>query len=262
MRNVLLLPALCYAKRCDICDLQLFGEGGAGGAAAATAAGTGETTGEAPAAQNGGAQNGRDAAAPCTPEQAAADTPCPPSETSASAPDKTAEFEKLIRGEYKEQFAAKTQHILSQRFRENKAQAAQSDEQARRAAAQRENAAEAICRDWQRQSESLKATYPKFELSSEVKGPAFAALLKAGVPLKTAYEACHLEELLGGAMQYTADKVAAATAARLARRAARPSENGTTARAGAVMRRDVSQLSRTECEAIERRVAHGERIRF
>ncbi len=262
MRNLSLLPALCCAKRCDIFSLQLFGEGGAGGAAAA---GAGETTGEAPAAQSGDAQNGRDAAAPDTSErtsQAAAKAPCPPMEASASEPDKTAEFEKLIRGEYKEQFTAKTQRILAQRFRENKAQTAQSDEETRRAAAQRENAAEAICRDWQRQSESLQATYPKFSLGSEAKNPAFAALLKAGVPLKTAYEACHLQELLGGAMQYTADQVAAAAAARFAGRAARPAENGTTARAGAVMRRDVSQLSRTEREAIERRAAHGEQIRF
>ena len=98
--------------------------------------------------------------------------------------------------------------------------------------------------------EALRGIYPDFALAAEVQNPDFARLLKAGVSVRTAYEACHLRDLLGGAMQYTAD------------RANRPPENGATPGAGAVLKTDVNSLTRAQREQIERRVAHGERIRF
>jgi hypothetical protein len=268
MRNLLtLLPALCFAKRCDRFDLQCFAEGsGANGAPAAAGTGTnGETdSGEAPAAEKsaGGRAKGQDAAAQGIPKGRDAENGAPCAEAFPSERDKTAEFEKLIRGEYKEQFAARTQRIIDQRFRQTKAEVAEACQESEQQAAQKQKAAKAICENWRRESEALKKVYPDFDFGSEAKAPAFAALLKAGVPVRTAYEACHMERLLGGAMQYTADKVSAAAAARLAERAARPAENGAKPRAGAVMRAGVGRMSREEREAIEQRVAHGEHIRI
>lgn len=125
-----------------------------------------------------------------------------------------------------------------------------------------ETAAQRICGDWVRQGMALRDIYPGFDFAAELKRADFAGLLRAGVPVKAAYEACHLQEILGGAMQYTADKVAAGVAARIADRANRPAENGATPRAGAVLRPDVNKLTRAQREQIARRVAHGETIRF
>lgn len=290
---------------------------------------------------------GRDAAAP----QHAAD------QTETAEPDKNTAFERLIRGEYKEQFAARTQHIIDQRFREVKAQQAQAARAAETltrlaqhygvSAADREallraagaeetsaadrfaaahgaetgadaqvkagaekapapNAAEnpapaageaepddgrapageaedavrhdartdvsaaqaadaaarEIARHWTQDGRALAAVYPNFSLEKAVEEPDFARLLAGGVSVRRAYEACHLDELLGGAMQYAVDRASEGFAARAAERAARPAENGTTPHAGAVLKTDVSSLTRADRDEIERRVAHGERIRF
>ena len=394
-KNNTLLSAFCHAKRWDI-NLQLFGEEGDGPDAAENAAAeqlpaepaqtaqTGETLTRAQQRQAAAAGTwhkadplaavrygrqegtGRDADAP---EKGAGGrlAQSAAEKEHTAGPDKEAAFEKLIRGEYKEQFAARTQSIINQRFRESKTQAARSEresgllgriaarwgvpagdldaleqalqaqdgpggaagaekagpgasdaarpdgralqnaakaqpgadkdspaqpapaaenaenpenspenseerlhmlesENARlRGAQQRraaEDAAEAICRGWQQDGDALRETYPSFALEAEVKNPDFARLLKAGVSVRTAYESCHLQELLGGAMQYTADKVAEGMAARMDARARRPAENGMNGGAGAVFKTDVGSLSRADREEIERRVQHGEKIRF
>ncbi len=236
--------------------------------------------------------------------------------------DKNADFEKMIRGEYKEQFAARAQNMINQRFKETKQleaksqtadalmsrlakrygvnandtaailRAAEADEsytekeantrglsvdemrrvkqlesenaQLRSSAQQREakDAAQKLYRTWMTDGEKLKQVYPDFDLKTEVKNPAFAQLIKSGVPLRKAYEANHLEQILGGAMQYTADQVAKGMAARIADRSSRPAENGTTPHAGAVVKPDVAGLSRADREEIERRVMRGEQILF
>ena len=263
-----LLPALCGAKRCNTLQLQWFAEGGAG------------------AAESGDASPGQAAAAPVQE---------PESPGSDEAAKKNAAFEKLIRGEYKEQFSARTQRIIDQRFKQSRgaqqlakdlarqyglapddytgiARAAQdsrtADADARREKAQsleaeyREAGAKQICARWQQEGEELARAYPDFVMQRELTNPVFADLLRAGVPLRTAYEACHLDEILGGAMQFAADKAAAAAQTRAAALARRPQENGVRPSAGSVMQPDVNALTLAQREQIERRVARGERIRF
>lgn len=125
-----------------------------------------------------------------------------------------------------------------------------------------EAVAQRICQGWVQQGMALRDIYPGFDFAAELKRADFAGLLRAGVSVKAAYEACHLQEILGGAMQYTADKVAAGVAARIADRANRPAENGATPRAGAVLKPDVNKLTRAQREQIARRVARGEKISF
>ncbi len=245
-----------------------------------------------------------------------------PSGQAADAADKNAAFEALIRGEYKDQFSARAQNIINQRFKETKQLEAKSrsadalmqrlaqrygvnasdtaailkaaeaddsytekvanerglsvDEMRRvkqlesenaqlRSTAQQRNAKDAaqkLYQTWLSDGEKLKTVYPEFDFKTELKNAEFSKLIKSGVPLRKAYETSHLEQILGGAMQYTADQVAKGMAARIADRSARPAENGTTPHAGAVVKPDVASLSRADREEIERRVMRGEKILF
>ena len=260
------LPAFREAKRCNRLALQWFAGDGGG------AADAGEGT------------NGQDAAAP-------GQKPAVPGRQDKG--DKNAAFEKLIRGEYKDQFAARTQRIIDQRFKESRSaqeltralaqhyglaeddytgitQAAMEgrSEAQRRETAQtlldrhRQQSADAIYTHWQEESRDLQQMYPDFVMEQELADPAFAGMLLAGVPLRTAYEAAHLDAILGGAMQYAADKAAQAARSRGAALAARPAENGVIPSAGSVMQPNVHALTLAQREQIERRVARGETIRF
>ena len=99
-------------------DLTLFDGGGAGAGAAAGEAASGSSSG--PAAGDGSTPPERQGSGKRPPPAAAEggakekDTGGPPPE------DKNAAFEKLIRGEFKEQFSARTQAIIDRRFREAK----------------------------------------------------------------------------------------------------------------------------------------------
>ena len=72
----------------------------------------------------------------------------------------------------------------------------------------------------------------------------------------------HFDDILSGAIQYTAQTVKDNLAASRAKRAARPAENGTHAGPAAVVKSDVSKLSKADMEEIDRRVLRGERISF
>ncbi len=244
------------------------------------------------------------------------------SQSDAAQADKNAAFDAMIRGEYKEQFSARAQNIINQRFKETKQLEAKSQQadalmhrlaqrygvnagdtaailkaaeadtsytekeantrglsveemrrvkqlesenaQLRSNVQQRrtKDAAHKLYQTWKSDGEKLKAVYPDFDFRTEVKNTEFVKLIKSGVPLRKAYETSHLDQILGGAMQYTADQVAKGMAARIADRSSRPAENGTTPHAGAVVKPDVAGLTRADREEIERRVMRGEKILF
>ncbi len=99
-------------------DLTLFDGGGAGTGAAAGEAASGSSSG--PVAGDGKTPP-EQAASGKRPPPAAADGGAKEKDTGGPPPeDKNAAFEKLIRGEFKEQFSARTQAIIDRRFREAK----------------------------------------------------------------------------------------------------------------------------------------------
>ena len=125
----------------------------------------------------------------------------------------------------------------------------------------RENA-DRIYAGWLEQSEALKQIYPNFDLDAEIKNPRFVDLLKNNVDVRTAYEVLHKDDIIRGAMQFTADTVQTKLANNIIAGRNRPSENGIGQTSPAVVKNDVSQLSRADREEIIRRVARGEKIRF
>lgn len=127
-------------------------------------------------------------------------------------------------------------------------------------------------RQWQEvvtQAEATKQMYPNFDLDAEMSDPNFGRLLatmqKAGMPnaVQTVYEVIHKDEIMSGAMAFTAQKVAAKVANSVQSGMSRPSENGvgqqSTASVGAV---DPSKLTRAQIDDIKMRAARGERITF
>ncbi|MBQ7858825.1 MAG: hypothetical protein IJ347_01650 [Faecalibacterium sp.] len=290
--NFLLLSAFCSAKRWHTSglNLQLFGAASAGDTS------SGEGAGDAPAPNN--VPQGTDGQAAAAPA-ASGEASLPAADSPSAEHAKQAEFERLIRGEYKDEFAKRTQSILDKRFRQAKEQQTQLQQAQRilnglatqygvaendlpaleqalaaqgsprpgqpaetKASPAADAAARQICADWLHQSSELKQTYPDFDLRTELQAPEFARMLQSGVSLRAAYQACHLDTILGQAMQYAAGKAVEAATLRLADRAARPAENGALPRAAAVFRPDVNKMSRAERERIERRAARGEQIVF
>ena len=178
------------------------------------------------------------------------------------------EFERLIKGPYKDAYARRTQSMINKRFRETKELEAQRDmaqrEREERGRYTRAEAALGVAGEYSaliRDAESAKETYPDFDLERECADPRFAKLVAAGLGVKGAYEALHHGEILAGAMQYAADRVMeGAIKGSLA--AERPEENGTHHDAAIDPRKNVASLTERDIRDILKRVEKGEKISF
>ena len=243
--------------------------------------------------------------------------------TTAQNIDREAEFEKLIKGEYKDLYDARMQNTIDKRLKGTKekvdrldsltpmletlaekygvdatdvtalSKAIEEDESFYEQEAlekgipvselkeikkmKRENAelkrqmdeqkakdnADRMVADWMRQSESLKSVYPSFDLKGEMQNPKFIDLLRVpGVDVRTAYELVHKDEIIAGAMQFTAETVEKKLANKIMANGARPMENGMNSQAASLTKSDVSQLSKADLLEYQRRVAKGEKVDF
>lgn len=115
---------------------------------------------------------------------------------------------------------------------------------------------------WYTEAEAVKAKFPGFDLSAELKNPSFISMLKSGTPVEHAYKVLHFDELMGNAMQVTAANTQQAVVANVRARGARPQENGTASQSAFTVKDDVSKLSKKDRAEIARRVARGEKISF
>ena len=237
--------------------------------------------------------------------------------------DRNAEFEKLIKGEYKDLYDAKMQDTIQKRLKSTKEtvekfealspmfemlskkygvdatdvnalmKAIEDDDSYYEQEAmekgvsvehlkeikkvQRENAelkkqmdaqesekhTAQIWSDWLKQAEELKAVYPKFDFETELNNPEFAQYIRIpGVDVRKAYELAHKDDIIAGAMQFTAQTVERKLANKIMANGARPNENGMNSQSAAVVKSDVSKLTKADIAEINRRVARGEKIRF
>ena len=115
---------------------------------------------------------------------------------------------------------------------------------------------------WLQQEQDTQKVYPSFNMKAEMQNPKFVDLLRSNIDVKTAYEVVHKDEIIPAAMQFAAQTVESKIAKKIAANGARPAENGMSSGSAAVVKSDVSQLSRADREEIRRRVARGEKIRF
>ena len=140
--------------------------------------------------------------------------------------------------------------------RENAHLKAQMEEQ------QRQENGQKIYAQWMQQADATKQVYPSFNLETEMQNDAFVDLLRANIDVRTAYEVTHKDEIIAGAMQFTAKTVESKIAKKVAANGARPAENGMSSQGAALTKSDVSQLSNQDIYDVYRRVARGEKVSF
>ena len=295
-------------------NLQLFAEGAGDGG---TAEGQGVTEAAALPQTKGEKNN------PLANVKYGIQEDAPAAEVQQTAtPDRNAEFEKLIKGEYKDLYDARVQDTIQKRLRGQKEivdkynalaptlemlaskygvdatdiealnKAIEEDNsfyeeealekgmtvqqlkevrkmerenaqlKAQMQEAQRQENGKKLYAAWMQQAEDAKKVYPSFDLRTEMDNPQFVNLLRSNIDVRTAYEVLHKDEIIPAAMQFTAKTVESKLAKKIAANGARPSENGMSAQSAAVIKSDVSQLSKADRAEIIRRVQRGEKIRF
>ena len=298
-------------------SLQIFAEG-AGAGDGGTAEGQGVTEAAA-LPQTKGAKNNPLANVKYGIQEEAA----PAAEVQKTAtPDREAEFEKLIKGEYKDLYDSRMQDTIQKRLKGSKEtvdkynaltptiellakkygvdaadiealnKAIQEDDtyyedealekgltvqqlkeirkmerenadlKAKMEESQRQEQGKKLYAAWMQQAEAAKMVYPSFDMQAEMNNPRFVDLLRNNIDVRTAYEVLHKDEIIPAAMQFTAQTVESKIAKKIASNGARPSENGMSSQSAAVVKSDVSQLSKADRAEIIRRVQRGEKIRF
>lgn len=117
---------------------------------------------------------------------------------------------------------------------------------------------------WMREAEALKGTYPNLNLMDEFHNEQFVRMLDAGVGVEMAYQAVHFNDLMGGALQYTAQQTQKAVMDGVKANGMRPNENGAKGSNGANQKIDVNKLTDAEIDALIERARRNpdERITF
>lgn len=110
------------------------------------------------------------------------------------------------------------------------------------------------------QIEQAKQAYPMFDIKAESGNPAFSKLITSGVPVKTAYEVVHKDDILGGAMAYTANMVRQQVASAIRSGSQRPTEAGAVPGAAAAMNTDPRKYSQEYRKEIRDRTMRGEHL--
>lgn len=265
--------------------------GDAAGSDAGTAADQGVNASVSSGSGEGG-DAGRDADDRHSQDAAASE----PTSSDASVSSADAEFEKLIRGKYKDAFDRRVQPIVQKRIvrlkesaekyerllpylerlsaEEGAAPSGKGSEEAlsertaaprgeaERAAAQRAEGRERIVSHWLSEAEALKERFPSFDLKSELKNPAFRALIGNGIPLDTAFLVAEKDALIPAALRAAAKDAEARTAAALSYGQGRPREGATGGGSAQVIKSDVTRFTKADRDEIVRRTAAGERIVF
>lgn len=157
--------------------------------------------------------------------------------------------------------AAEEEGITAQKFRENmklklEAQAGRSMmEEFKRQQEQQKMFAQ-----WDQQAAQLRESVPNFDLSSELANEEFCNALDRGYDVATAFQIAHMQEILSGAMQQSANESKQQAVESFRQKAIRPSENGAAKQAAVVRKVDPSKFTNDDIDEILRRVEKGEKI--
>lgn len=145
----------------------------------------------------------------------------------------------------------------------------QENEQLKRQEEDRQRAqkADETYNDWIRQASELVGTadapgdYPDFDLRREVaENPRFIAMLRAGVPVRDAYEVSHLGDIQARNAAKAAAEMEKRVMDNVRAKGMRPNENGTNSQPGVIVKNDPSKFTKADRAEIARRVRRGELI--
>ena len=113
---------------------------------------------------------------------------------------------------------------------------------------------------WDAQVAETARYYPDFSIDREMQNPDFTRLMNAGVPIKTAYEVIHKQEMMQGAMKFAAERATAEVTNGVKANLSRPVENGSSSQVASTGEKKYSAMSLDQLEEIARRVKAGEPI--
>jgi hypothetical protein len=126
---------------------------------------------------------------------------------------------------------------------------------------ERQRAVQATYEEWVHQSEALKQLYPDFDLETELANDKFASLLSNNIDMQTAYQVCHMNDVITGAMATTAKTVAERVTDSIRAKGLRPLENGIGSASQPVsVKTDINNMSLDDMKNLARRAARGETI--
>lgn len=132
----------------------------------------------------------------------------------------------------------------------------------RTAQAEGERRAAAQMEAWGRQAQEVQELYPEFDLQEAMGSEDFKSMLRAGVPMKTAYEVVHMDDIKVAVAQAAARDAETRLTANIQAKGARPAEGGASGQVGASAKVDPSKLSGKEIMDLAARAAKGENISF
>lgn len=115
---------------------------------------------------------------------------------------------------------------------------------------------------WLRQEAQFKQKAPDFSLREELANPEFERLLAAGVNVETAFNVIHQDEIMSGAMNYTAKKAVEKTVNDIKARGMRPSENGLGTTGAEPKKKTVGEMTGNEILEMAKKAKKGEKISF
>ena len=116
---------------------------------------------------------------------------------------------------------------------------------------------------WLKESGDIKEVYPDFDLRNELRSSKlFAQLVLSGAPLKASYEIVHKDEIISGAMAYTADKAREQVVKNIETKGRRPLENGISSESAVMTAIDVNALTAKDIHKILKQVENGASIKF
>ena len=116
--------------------------------------------------------------------------------------------------------------------------------------------AEALYAEWASGARELKKDYPDFDLAAAAKEPVFRRLLRAGVDIRSAYEATHISQVREAIRASAAAEAEARTLDGVRLRGLRPNENGARP-GGAVLTGGMAGLTREQRARIAERAMRG-----
>ena len=118
-------------------------------------------------------------------------------------------------------------------------------------------AIDALHSRWAAEEAAMRRAVPEFSLQKELADPEMRRLMQLpGMRMADAYRLTHYRD----ALQQTARTVEQGVVERIRQRAARPTENGTHPGSAALTGADVTRMTRTQREELERQALHGAKI--
>ena len=115
---------------------------------------------------------------------------------------------------------------------------------------------------WDQQAAELTQAFPQFNLQYELQNPDFIAALDRGYSVRDAFMSVHMNEILNGSMNMSAQQTRQSMVENMQRKAARPAENGMRASAAVVRKPDPSKLTEEDMDKIFDEVERGGQVRF